>query len=134
MLLRQIHIDQPLIALVNTGTHIYVIGGWKNVVGGAMESMTSVNRWFLINNNWETCPSLLEAVVNPISVSNNQYIFVIGSYKEEDLSCKSAGVQHRDIRVDIYCRITSLCRQLVCFCPYLQEQTHRSEWYPSDEF
>ena len=74
--------------LVNTGTHIYVIGGWKNVVGGAMESMTSVNRWCLINNNWETCPSSLEAVVNPISVSNNQYIFVIGSYKEEDLSCK----------------------------------------------
>ena len=73
--------------VVNTGTHIYVMGGLRYVDGKQLKSNT-VDRLCLWNNVWETCPPLLETVVQPISLLNNQYLFVIGPYSQQGNSTK----------------------------------------------
>ena len=65
--------------VVNTGTHIYVMGGLRFVDGKRHRSKT-VDRLCLMSNEWETCPPLLEDVVQPVTLLNNQYLFVMGSY------------------------------------------------------
>ena len=65
--------------VVNTGTHIYVMGGLRYVDGTEYRSKT-VDRLCLVSNEWETCPPLLEAVIQPVTLLHNQYLFVIGSY------------------------------------------------------
>ena len=62
--------------VVNTGTHIYVIGGWRYVDGTRRRSKR-VDRLCLMSNEWETCPPLLEVVVQPVTLLHNQYLFVM---------------------------------------------------------
>ena len=64
--------------VVNTGTHIYVMGGLRYVKSVRLRSKT-VHRLCLMSNEWETCPPLLEAVVQPVTLLQNQYMFVMGS-------------------------------------------------------
>ena len=71
----------------NTGTHIYVMGGLRYVDGTSRRSK-AVDRLCLMSNEWETCPPLLEAVVQPVTLLNNQYLFVMGSYLEQGNSTK----------------------------------------------
>ena len=67
--------------VVNTGTHIYVMGGLRYVDGTRGRSK-KVDRLCLMSNEWETCPPLLEAVIQPVTLLHNQYLFVIGSYSK----------------------------------------------------
>ena len=74
--------------LVNTGTHIYVMGGLRYVKSVRGRSK-KVDRLCLMSNEWETCPPLLEAVVQPVTLLHNQYLFVMGSYlRKEKYSTK----------------------------------------------
>ena len=73
--------------LVNTGTHIYVMGGLRYVDGTDHMSKT-VDRLCLISNEWETCPPLLDAVLQPVTLLHNQHLFVMGSYFKQDDSIK----------------------------------------------
>ena len=73
--------------VVNTGTHIYVMGGLRYVDGKQLKSNT-VDRLCLWHNVWETCPPLLETVVQPVTLLHNQYLFVMGSYSQQGNSTK----------------------------------------------
>ena len=73
--------------VVNTGTHIYVMGGLRYVDGKRYRSK-KVDRLCLMSNEWETCPPLLEDVVQPVTLLYNQYLFVIGSYLQQENSTK----------------------------------------------
>ena len=73
--------------VVNTGTHIYIMGGLKYVDGTRRRSKT-VDRLCLMSNKWETCPPLLETVVQPVTLLRNQYLFVIGSSSKQGYSTK----------------------------------------------
>ena len=64
--------------VVNTETHIYVMGGLGYVDGTRRRSKT-VDRLCLMSNEWETCPPLLEVVVQPVTLLHNQYLFVMRS-------------------------------------------------------
>ena len=59
--------------VVNTGTHIYVMGGRRYVDGTQYRSKT-VDRLCSMSNEWETCPPLLEVVVQPVTLLHNQYL------------------------------------------------------------
>ena len=72
----------------NTGTHIYVMGGLRYVDGTSGRSK-AVDRLCLMSNEWETCPPLLENVVQPVTLLHNQYLFVMGSYLGEENSTKA---------------------------------------------
>ena len=63
--------------LVNTGSHVYVIGGARYLDGTVYRS-NAVDRLCLMSNVWETCPPLLEAVVQPVTLLHNQHLFVMG--------------------------------------------------------
>ena len=65
--------------VVNTGTHIYVMGG-NRFVDGAQYRSKAVDRLSLMSNEWETCQPLLEDVAQPVTLLHNQYLFVMGSY------------------------------------------------------
>ena len=41
-----------------------------------------------MSNEWETCPPLLEDVVQPVTLLHNQYLFVMGSYLQQENSTK----------------------------------------------
>ena len=70
--------------LVNTGTHIYVMGGLRSTcIDGTTRKSKTVDRLCLMSNKWETCPSLLEDVALPVTLLHNQYLFVMGSYLGE---------------------------------------------------
>ena len=73
--------------VVNTGTHIYVMGGLRYVDGTKHRSKT-VDRLCLMSNEWETCPPLLEDVLQPVTLLHNQYLFVMGSYMQQENSTK----------------------------------------------
>ena len=73
--------------VVNTGTHIYVMGGWRYVDGTKYRSET-VDRLCLMSNEWESCPPLLEDVVQPVTLLHNQHLFVMGSYIKQGNSIK----------------------------------------------
>ena len=74
--------------VVNTGTHIYVIGG-NRFVDDARRRSKKVDCLCLMSNEWETCQPLLESVVQPVTLLHNQYLFVMGSYlREENYSKK----------------------------------------------
>ena len=68
--------------VVNTGTHIYVMGGLR-YVDGTRHRSKKVNRLCLMSNEWETCPPLLGDVVQPVTLLHYQYLFVMGSYSKE---------------------------------------------------
>ena len=74
-------------SVVNTGTHIYVVGGLRYVDGKSCRSKT-VDRLSMMINKWETCPPLLEAVIQPVTLLHNQHLFVMGSYLEQGNSTK----------------------------------------------
>ena len=74
--------------VVNTGTHIYVMGGLRYVDGTRHISKT-VDRLCLMSNEWETCPPLLEAVIQPVTLLHNQYLFVMGSSLKQGNSTKA---------------------------------------------
>ena len=65
--------------VVNTGTHIYVMGG-ERYVDGTRHRSKKVDRLCLMSNEWETCPPLIEDVTHPVTLLHNQYLFVVGSY------------------------------------------------------
>ena len=69
--------------VVNTGTHIYVMGGWRYEDGREYRSKT-VDRLCLMSIEWETCLPLLEDVAQPVTLLHNQYLFVMGSYLDEE--------------------------------------------------
>ena len=69
--------------VVNTGTHIYVMGGLRYEDGTRYRSKT-VDRLCLMSNEWENCPPLLEAVVQPVILLHNQYLFVMGSSLDQE--------------------------------------------------
>ena len=69
--------------VVNTGTHIYVMGGLRFEDGKRRRSKT-VDRLCLMSNEWETCPPLIEDVLQPVTLLYNQYLFVMGSYLDEE--------------------------------------------------
>ena len=73
--------------VVNTGTHIYVMGGLR-YVDGTRHRSKKVNRLCLMSNEWETCPRLLENVSFPVTFLHKQYLFVIGSYLKQENSTK----------------------------------------------
>ena len=85
--------------VVNTGTHIYVMGGLRYVKSVRLRSKT-VDRLCLMSNEWETCPPLLENVVQPVTLLHNQYLFVMGSY---------LGVKNYSHKVQRYNIETSEC-------------------------
>ena len=65
--------------VVNTGTHIYVMGGLR-YIDGTISRSKIVNRLCLMNNEWEICPPLLEDVGYPVTLLHNEYLFVMGSF------------------------------------------------------
>ena len=69
--------------VVNTGTHIYAMGGWRDVDGTCRDGKT-VDRLCLMSNEWESCHPLLEDVLLPVTLMHNQYLFVMGSYLGEE--------------------------------------------------
>ena len=70
--------------VVNTETHIYVIGGLRyRYVDITYHRSKTVDRLCLMSNEWEICPPLLEDVVQPVTLLHNQYLFVMGSYMGE---------------------------------------------------
>ena len=71
--------------VVNTGTHIYVMGGLRYVDGTMLRSKT-VDRLCLMSNEWETCPPLLDVVKQPVTLLHSQYLFVMGSYLDGENS------------------------------------------------
>ena len=71
--------------VVNTGTHIYVMGGLRYV---DITYHRYVDRLCLMSNKWESCPPLLEDVVKPVTLLHNQYLFVMGSYLKQRCSTK----------------------------------------------
>ena len=73
--------------VVNTGTHIYVMGGWR-YEDGTEHMAKTVDRLCLMSNEWETCPPMLEDVVQPVTLLHNQYLFVMGSYLQQENSTK----------------------------------------------
>ena len=73
--------------VVNTGTHIYVMGGARYVDGTGYRS-DAVDRLCLMSNEWETCSPLLEDVLQPVTLLHNQYLFVMGSVLEQETSTK----------------------------------------------
>ena len=74
--------------VVNTGTHIYVMGGWRYVDGWKGRSKT-IDRLCLMSSEWEACPPLLEDVSYPVALFHNQYLFVMGTFMgKEDHSVK----------------------------------------------
>ena len=75
------HIHCP--GVVNTGTHIYIMGGLRYEDGTRHRSKT-VDRLCMMSNDWEACPPLLEAVAQPVTLLHNQYLFVMGSYFVEE--------------------------------------------------
>ena len=81
--------------VVNTGTHIYVMGGLGYVDGTQYRSKT-VDRLCLMSNEWKTCPPLLETVLQPVTLLHNQYLFVMGSYLGKK-DCYSHKVQRYNI-------------------------------------
>ena len=81
--------------VVNTGTHIYVMGGNRFVDGAQYRSKT-VDRLSLMINKWETCPPLLEDVAQPVTLLHKQYLFVMGSYLGKK-DCYSHKVQRYNI-------------------------------------
>ena len=92
--------------VVNTGTHIYVLGGLRNTDGTRYRSKT-VDRLCLMSNEWETCPPLLEDVIQPVTLLNNQYLFVMGSYMGEKESY-SKKVQRYNIETSEWTLIKDL--------------------------
>ena len=90
--------------VVNTGTHIYVMGGLRFVDGTRGRSKT-VDRLCLMNDEWETCPPLLEDVVQPVTLLHNQYLFVMGSSSKQGYSTK---VQRYNIETSEWTFITDL--------------------------
>ena len=70
---------------VNTGTHIYIMGGIRFINGTTYRSK-SVDRLCLTSNEWESCPPLLESLSCPVTLLHNQYLFVMGSYLGESES------------------------------------------------
>ena len=68
--------------VVNTGTHIFIMGGLRYVDGREYRSKT-VDRLCLMSNEWESCPPMLGDVVQPVTLLHNQYLFVMGSYLNE---------------------------------------------------
>ena len=73
--------------VVNTGSHIYVMGGLRDVDGMRRRSK-KVDRLCLTSNEWETCPPLLKDVVQPVTLLHNQHLFVMGSYLKQGNSTK----------------------------------------------
>ena len=73
--------------VVNTGTHIYVMGGLRYEDGTRYRSK-KVHRLCLISDEWETCPPLLEDVVQPVTLLHNESLFVMGSYLKQGGSVK----------------------------------------------
>ena len=62
--------------VLNTGEHIYVMGG-KRMMNDTLSRSNAVDRLSLTSTEWETCPPLLEAVVRPLTVMNNKHLFVM---------------------------------------------------------
>ena len=113
--------------VVNTGTHIYVMGGLR-YVDGTEHMAKTVDRLCLMSNEWETCPPLLKDVVQPVTLLHNQYLFVMGSYLEQGNSTK---VQRYNIETsewtfikDLSYSVTNLSAAAVV---YKNRSTHRSE-------
>ena len=73
--------------VVNTGTHIYVLGG-ANTTDGVLRCSMKVYRLCLMMNEWEASPKVLSRVFRPVTVLHNQHLFVIGSYFDTGLSTK----------------------------------------------
>ena len=98
--------------VVNTGTHIYVMGGLRYVDGTGYRS-DAVDRLCLMSNEWQTCSPLLEAVVLPVTLLHNQYLFVIGSYSQQEDSTK---VQRYNIETSEWTFIKNLpfCVNNIC--------------------
>ena len=92
--------------VVNTGTHIYVMGGGRFVNDRGYISET-VDRLCLMSNEWETCPPLLEAVIQPVTLLHNQYLFVVGSYLGKK-DCYSHKVQRYNIEASEWTFIKDL--------------------------
>ena len=92
--------------VVNTGTHIYVMGGLRYVDITYHRSKT-VDRLCLMSNEWETCPPLLEDVVQPVTLLHNQHLFVMGSFMGEKES-SSKRVQRYNIETSEWTLIKDL--------------------------
>ena len=73
--------------VVNSGTHIYVMGGVR-YVDGTRHRSKAVDRLCLMSNEWEACPPLLENVVQSVTLLHNQYLFVMGSSLKQGNSTK----------------------------------------------
>ena len=73
--------------VVNTGTHIYVMGGWRYEDGTKYRSKT-VDRLCFMSNEWETCPPLLTDVELPVTLLHDQYLFVMGSFSKQGVSTR----------------------------------------------
>ena len=92
--------------VVNTGTHIYVMGGLR-YVDSTRRSSKTVDRLCLMSNEWEACPPLPEDVVQPVTLLHNQYLFVMGSYLGKK-DCYSHKVQRYNIETSEWTLIKDL--------------------------
>ena len=61
-----------------TESHVYVVGGGRKSKK-KMCKLQSVYRLCLQTNTWDTCPPLLEAVVLPILLLHQGYLYSLGS-------------------------------------------------------
>ena len=98
--------------VVNTGTHIYVMGGLRFINCTRYRS-NAVDRLCLMNNVWETCPPLLDAVKRPVTLLHNQYLFVMGSCLKQGDSTK---VQKYNIETSEWTFIKDLPFDVHNFC------------------
>ena len=64
--------------IVNTGTHVYVIGG-ADATDGELRCSMKVYRLCLIRNNWESSPQPLRRVFQSVTLLHNQHLYVMGS-------------------------------------------------------
>ena len=92
--------------VVSTGTHIYIMGGVR-YVDGTRRMSKKVDRLCLKSNEWETCPTLLETVVQPVTLLHNQYLFVMGSYYGKK-DCYSHKVQRYNMETSEWTFIKDL--------------------------
>ena len=68
--------------VVNTGTHVYVLGGARYTDGVLRCSMTGY-RLCLMKNEWETSPQPLSRVHHPVTLVHNQHVYLMGSHFSE---------------------------------------------------
>ena len=69
-----------------TEKHIYVVGGRRVDAHGDLGISIRMDRLCLQTNEWESCAPLKRGVSRPVTVTHQQFLYVIGSQSEDGTS------------------------------------------------